>query len=66
VTNEIHLSAKRILDEVAIYNLTGQKVYSEKVNAIRKSIDLSSLTAGLYVLNVSSEGKNANYKIIKK
>lgn len=66
VTNEINLSASTILNEVSIYNVSGQKVYAEDVNATKKSIDLSALTAGLYILNVSSEGKNANFKIIKE
>lgn len=65
VTNKISLSAKAQIDEVNIFNLLGQKVYAENPNASLRSIDLSFLQTGLYVMRVSSEGKTASYKIVK-
>lgn len=66
VTNEINLNAKSAIDEVTIYNLLGQKVFSEKPNSTRKVIDMSFLQTGLYVMHITSEGKSASYKIVKK
>ena len=66
VKNELNLSAKTLIEEVLIYNLVGQKVYAQKINATKKSIDLSHLQAGLYVMKVSAEGSTATYKIVKQ
>jgi hypothetical protein len=66
VTSEINLEAKAAIDEVIIFNLLGQKVLAEKSNSTRKVVDMSFLQTGLYVMHVSSEGKSATYKILKK
>lgn len=66
VTNELNLSAKTTIDEVLIFNLVGQKVYGQKINAPKKSIDLSHLPTGMYVMKVSAEGNIATYKILKQ
>jgi hypothetical protein len=65
-TNELNLSAKTTIDEVLIFNLMGQKVFSLKINATKKSIDLSHLPTGMYVLEVNAEGTSATYKIVKQ
>jgi len=66
VTSEINLSAKTAIDEVILYNLLGQRVVAERPNTSAKKIDLSFLETGLYVMHISSEGKTASYKILKK
>lgn len=66
VTEEINLSAKTTIDEVRIFNLLGQKVYSEKIGTLHQNIKLDHLQTGLYVMHISSEGKTASYKIVKK
>ena len=66
VTNEINLNAKSIIDEVTIFNLVGQQVASEKIGSTHRSIDLSHLNSGFYVMNVSSEGISESFKIVKK
>jgi len=66
VINELNLSAKSTIDEVSIFNLMGQKVFFEKTNASKKSIDLTNLQSGMYVIKVTAEGSTASYKIIKQ
>ncbi len=66
VTNELNLSAKTIIDDIFIFNLVGQKVFSQKIKATKKSIDLSHLQTGMYVMKVNAEGSSATYKIIKQ
>src|SRR5690606_11600670 len=41
VTNELNLSATSTVEKVEIYNLMGQKVFSEKPQSVKTSIDLS-------------------------
>ena len=52
---------------ITIYNLTGQLVYSEtNANNKNKTIDLSGLNSGIYLLNISNNNNSYTYRIIKK
>jgi len=66
VTNEINLSAVAQIDEVTIFNLLGRKIYAENSNSTHRSIDLSFLETGLYIMNVTSNGASASFKIVKE
>lgn len=66
ITNEINISAKTTIDEVSIYNLLGQNVYQQKIDATKKSIEFSHLQTGMYVMRVTAEGSTATYKIVKE
>lgn len=66
VSNELNLSAKTTIDQVSIYNLLGQQVFSEKMNTPNKTINISNLSKGLYVMTVTSEGNTASFKILKE
>ncbi len=66
VKSELNLSAKTTIDQVSIYNLLGQQVYSEKMNSSNKTINISNLSKGLYVMTVTSEGNTASFKILKE
>ena len=62
----LNLSATRSIDNVAIYSLLGQKVLETSPQQTKPSINISSLTAGIYVMNVSIDGQSSTYKIIKQ
>lgn len=66
VKDELNLSAKTIIEEVNIYNLLGQVVFAAKMNSSNKAINISSLSKGVYVMCVTSEGNTANYRILKE
>ena len=66
INNQLNLSAKSNIEKVALYNINGQKVYSDKVNALQKTINLSFLQSGLYVMHIISDGISASYKVIKQ
>ena len=66
ISNEINLQAQSNIDEVTIVNILGQVVYSEKVGTSTRTINLSHLSKGLYIMNVTSEGASGSYKVIKR
>jgi len=66
VQNELHLKAIHALETITIYNLMGQVVFQEKGMSTNTSINMETLTKGLYMMEVSSQGKKATYKVIKK
>ena len=49
---------------VAIYDMLGKQVLATTVN--NGTVDVSNLTAGIYVVNITEEGKTATKKLIKK
>ncbi|KFC20338.1 hypothetical protein IO90_14315 [Chryseobacterium sp. FH1] len=63
VSDVLHLNSKNDVEQINIFNTVGQKVLSFKDS---KSIDVSSLPAGVYIMNATSKGKTTTKKIIKK
>ena len=64
--NELVLDAvSNQIDGVAIYNLLGQEVVNENINATSGSIALDALSAGVYVTKVSIDGQTKTFKFSK-
>jgi hypothetical protein len=51
----LFISSGSTIDEVEIFNLTGQKVSSMKIHSTSTSYNLSSLTDGLYLMKIRTE-----------
>ena len=49
---------------VEVYSINGQKVKTEKLSSTNQ-IDLSNLAQGIYIIKVTSEGKEVSKKIVK-
>ncbi|MBK5212668.1 MAG: T9SS type A sorting domain-containing protein [Flavobacteriaceae bacterium] len=62
----LNLSAKNAIENVSIFSLLGQKVLKITPNQNKPSINVASLTPGVYVMKVTIEGQSATYKIIKQ
>jgi|GEM_PF-2406995 len=65
-TGIVSLSAADTINTVEVYNLLGQKIISENVNGITAQLDLSGLTAGVYLMKVEVNGKTGAYKVVKE
>lgn len=66
-TGVFNIDCKNALNEITVYNLLGQEVYSEKMlTAVTstKQIDLSNLTDGHYVISLKNQNGISNYEII--
>lgn len=66
VKDVLNISYKNTIDEVQIYNLLGQQVYSNKVNAAESTLNVSQLTSGTYLVKVTSNNETSTFKIIKQ
>jgi hypothetical protein len=51
-----------IIDEVSIYTLTGQQVY--RIRPKDKTIDISGLPSGMYIVEVMVEGRKVRRKLL--
>jgi len=62
----LNLSAAKNINKVEIINLLGQKSKSINVNALRKTINISDLPTGIYIMRVTIDEAIGSYKIIKR
>ncbi|MCS3871327.1 hypothetical protein J3D55_004243 [Chryseobacterium ginsenosidimutans] len=51
---------------VEVYNMSGQRLINETVNAEKGSVDMRKVPTGVYILKVNSEKDSQSLKIIKK
>ncbi len=63
--NVINLSAQDNIENVAIYNILGQKVVDQNINATSSQINVSGLSTGTYIMKATVNGTTASYKVIK-
>lgn len=60
---ELNLSIEGLtIDEVVVYSLTGQQVYAFRPES--ETIDISTLPPGMYIVEVTVEGRKVGQKIM--
>ncbi|RMA64899.1 GEVED domain-containing protein [Ulvibacter antarcticus] len=62
----LNLTSVDNIESAAIYNMLGQKVIDQNIDATTSVLDLSSLATGTYIMKVSANGQVGTYKILKK
>jgi hypothetical protein len=63
----LNLDYNSILNSVKIYNLLGQEVYSKNKPASNLQLNLSGLSAGVYIVKlVAGEGQEHSFRIVKE
>ncbi len=63
--NQLLLTSDVEIDNITIYNTLGQQVASETINSTSSSIDLSTLTSGVYFSKVNVNGQEKAFKFVK-
>ncbi|WP_400077904.1 S8 family serine peptidase [Winogradskyella sp. R77965] len=68
VKDEINLRLPEILSDadVSIYNQLGQKVLSQSILENSQTINVSTLSTGIYLIKFSSENSSQTFKFIKQ
>lgn len=61
---QLFVSSPVEINEVAIYNMLGQKVASKTINATNGNLDLGNLNAGVYVTKIVVDGSVHSFKFI--
>jgi len=61
----VNLSAKTNMTEVSVYNLAGQLLYNNKINALDAKVDVSNYASGTYFFKLKFDQKEVNFKIQK-
>ena len=52
------------IKQIDIYNLTGQKVYSNKIGVNALKIDINNLESGIYFIEIKSDQSTVKQKFI--
>jgi hypothetical protein len=64
----VNIDLKNEVKNIRVINILGEIVYDEKVEAYAadstKTLDLSNLTNGMYIVNVTNEYGSSNHKIV--
>lgn len=65
-SSELNLTAAKTISKVELFNLLGQRVQSEMVNANQKQFDISNLQNGVYLMEVTIDNAKQAFKIVKQ
>ena len=66
VKDVLNLSYKNAISNVRVINLLGQEVLNTKANTNEVQVNMSALTAGAYIVNITVEDTVHTIKIIKE
>ena len=66
VENILHINATEKVDSISIFNVLGQKISNVMIGENKKHIDVSSLAAGVYMVNIISNATQETFKIVKQ
>lgn len=63
---ELHIEGQYTINSVAVYDLTGAKVFATDLAKNNAELDVSNLPAGIYLLRITHEEDSSYVKFIKE
>ena len=66
VKNNLTIRYNENISDVTVFNLLGQQLFSRSINATEGKVDMSNLSAGTYLVKVTSGDKVQTIKVIKE
>ena len=64
--DNILVESQVTVNRLEIYNMTGQKILENEVNASTFNVDIAALPAGSYIIRLKSDGMIQNRKFVKE
>jgi hypothetical protein len=65
LSGNVAITSKDSITEVAVYNVQGQLLYNQKMNALSTNVDMSQFATGTYFFKLKINDREANFKILK-
>ncbi|MBP1645902.1 MAG: hypothetical protein H6Q16_1477 [Bacteroidetes bacterium] len=62
---EVNISSQNIINSIEVFNSLGQKIYHSDIKANEKSIDINSLSKGVYIIGINTDKGYIRKKLIK-
>lgn len=66
VNNQLTLKASTSIENIKIYNLSGQIITSLEPGSVQANVESENWSAGIYIMKVTINGVTRSFKIIKK
>ena len=66
VQNVLNLSYNKSISNVKVFNLLGQEVMTNAINANQSKIDMSHLASGTYLVKVTADNQVKTIKVLKE
>ncbi len=66
VQNVLNLSYNKSISNVKVFNLLGQEVMTNAINANQSQIDMSHLASGTYLVKVTADSQVKTIKVVKE
>lgn len=66
IDENLNLKAQEVIDEVVIFNMSGQKIITFYPSTKDAALDVSQLLSGVYFMKVKSNNEYKAFKLIKK
>jgi hypothetical protein len=64
-TGNVTIKSKDAITEVAVYNVQGQLLFTQKKNELTTNVDISQFAKGTYFFKLKINDTEANFKILK-
>lgn len=61
----VNFTSTESIENITIYNLLGQEVFSNEINSNEFKLDISNQLTGTYITKINSNGKSEYLKLIK-
>ncbi|MDI9256221.1 M12 family metallo-peptidase [Flavobacterium sedimenticola] len=61
----VTISSKDMINEVTVYNVQGQLLFTKKMNELTTNVDISAFATGTYFFKLKINDSQANFKILK-
>jgi Secretion system C-terminal sorting domain len=65
VKDRLNISTTNTVDSVVVYDVLGKVVLSATPGVVSPSIDMSALTSGAYLVNITINGSSKTVKVVK-
>ena len=66
VTSKLNIQSEELITSVSIFNTLGQKVLNVAGGSLNLSVDMSTLSPGVYVATIATDNGAKTMKVIKK
>ena len=67
ISTQVNISFPQNIEgaEITVYNVLGNIVLQKNISPLNNSIDVSSMTSGMYIASIESNNKTNSFKLIK-
>jgi hypothetical protein len=64
-SKEVKISSESIINSIEVFNSLGQRLYQTNVKQKEKTLDVNSLSKGVYIIGVNTENGYVRKKLVK-